>query len=184
MHPKFEADILVAIFLAAFILAIIAAFVYSHAAGNRLRTTEWEELVTAIQPIHSRGLEIVALDHLQPHGDQLRLEPEEMWSLIGGLQGLKSMQRNADLMIALAAYVQRWDYDQSIIVSERIRHDSILLKRALLRIRWNLYGRRSQLRVPFYIHQAASAYYLMTKRLLTLYETNQYMLYPKLSEVL
>ena len=131
MHPKFEADILVAIFLAAFILAIIAAFVYSHAAGNRLRTTEWEELVTAIQPIHSRGLEIVALDHLQPHGDQLRLEPEEMWSLIGGLQGLKSMQRNADLMIALAAYVQRWDYDQSIIVSERIRHDSILLKRAL-----------------------------------------------------
>jgi hypothetical protein len=175
---------LVAIFLAAFVLIIIAAFAYSHVAGNRLRTADWEELVTAIQPLPTRGLEIVALDHLQPHGDQLRLEPEKMWSLIGGMQGLKSMQRNANLMIALAAYVQRWDYDQSMIVSERIRQDSILLKRALLRIKWNLYVRRSQLRVPFYIHQAASAYYLMSRRLLTLYETNQYMLYPRLSEAL
>lgn len=175
---------MVAIFLGIFILVIIAAFAYSHAAGNRLRAAEWEELVTAIEPIHVRGLEIVALDHLEPHGSQIRLEPEEMWGLVGGLEGLRRMRRNADLMIALAAYVRRWNYDQAVIVAERIRHDSILLKRALFRIQWNLYVRRSQLRVPFYIHQAASAYYLMTRRVLTLYENNQYMLYPKLSEVL
>jgi hypothetical protein len=175
---------LFAIALGTFILVIIAAFAYSHATGNKLRTAEWEELVAALEPVHSRGLEIVALENLQPHGNQLRLEPDEMWALVGGMEGLKRMQRNADLMIALAAYVHRWNYDQSVIVAERIRHDSILLKRALFRIQWNLYVRRSQLRVPFYIHQAASAYYLMTKRLLTLYETNQYMLYPKLSDAL
>jgi hypothetical protein len=175
---------LIAIFLGIFILVIIAAFAYAHASGNRLRAVEWEELVRSLEPIHARGLEIVALDHLQPHGSQLRLEPEEMWGLVGGLEGLKRMQHNADLMIALAAYVNRWNYAQSIIVAERIRHDSIQLKRALFRIKWNLYVRRSQVRVPFYLHQAASSYYLMTKRLLTLYETNQYMLYPRLSEAL
>jgi hypothetical protein len=175
---------LIAIFLGIFILIIIAAFAYAHTTGNRLRAVEWEDLVRAIEPIHARGLEIVALDHLQPHGNQLRLEPDEMWGLVGGLEGLKRMQHNADLMIALAAYVNRWNYAQSIIVAERIRHDSIQLKRALFRIKWNLYVRRSQVRVPFYLHQAASSYYLMTKRLLTLYETNQYMLYPRLSEAL
>jgi hypothetical protein len=175
---------LIAIFLGTFILIIIAAFAYAHAAGNRLRVAEWDNLIAAIEPIHARGLEIVALDHLRPHGNQLRLEPEEMWGLVGGLEGLNRMRRNADLMIALAAYVNRWNYDQAIIVAEKIRHDSVQLKRALFLIKWNLYIRRSQLRVPFYIHQAASAYYLMTKRLLTLYEANQYMLYPRLAQTI
>jgi len=175
---------LTAIFLGAFILLIIVAFAYSHAKSNRLRAAVWEDLVTAIEPIHSRGLEIVALDHMNPRGNQIRLEPEDLWGLVGGLEGLRRMQHNADLIIALAAYVQRWNYDQSVIVAERIRHDSIQMKRALFRIKWNVYVRRSQLRIPFYIHQAASSYYLMTKRVLALYESNQYMLYPKLSETL
>jgi hypothetical protein len=69
-------------------------------------------------------------------------------------------------------------------VAERIRHDSIQLKRSVRRIRWNMHMRRGQLRIPFYVHQAAASYYLMTKRLLSLYETNQYLLYPVLAEAL
>jgi len=34
------------------------------------------------------------------------------------------------------------------------------------------------------VHQAAAAYYLMSKRLLSLYEANQYLLYPVLAEAL
>jgi hypothetical protein len=41
-----------------------------------------------------------------------------------------------------------------------------------------------QVRIPFYLHEAASSYYLMRQRLLALYQTNHAGLYPRLVEVL
>jgi len=165
-------------------LVATVALIYAHVRSRKLLSKDWQELVTSIEPMHMRGLEMVALDHLDPQKNQLRLEPEELWGLVGGKEGLRRMEHNADLMIALAAYVRNWNHDQAIIVAERIRHDSVQLKRAVRHIRWNLYMRRGQLRIPFYVHQAAAAYYLMTKRLLSLYEANQYLLYPVLAEAL
>lgn len=165
-------------------LVAIAVLAYAHMRSRRFSSLDWDTLVASIEPMHMRGLEMVALDHLQPQGNQLRLEPGELWGLVGGTEGLRRMEHNADRIIALAAYVRRWNYDQAIIVSERIRHDAVQLKRSIRRIRWELYLRKKQLHVPFYIHQAASAYYLMTKRLLALYESSQFVLYPKLAEAL
>lgn len=170
--------------LGLFGLVAVVALVYSQARSRKLLSKDWQTLVTSIEPMHMRGLEMVALDHLEPQKNQLRLEPDEIWGLVGGKEGLRRMERNADLMIALAAYVRNWNHDQAIIVAERIRHDSVQLKRAVRHIRWNLHMRRGQLRIPFYVHQAAAAYYLMTKRLLSLYESNQFMLYPVLAEAL
>ncbi|HMD20227.1 MAG TPA: hypothetical protein VKH40_07885 [Alloacidobacterium sp.] len=168
----------------AFGLLAVIALIYAHTRSHKLLSKDWQTLVTSIEPMHMRGLEMVALDHLEPKKNQLQLEPDEIWGLVGGKEGLRRMEHNADLMIALAAYVRNWNHDQAIIVAERIRQDSIQLKRALRRIRWSAYLRRSQLRVPFYVHQAAASYYLMTRRLLALYETSQYMLYPVLAEAL
>jgi hypothetical protein len=164
-------------------LILIIGFVSFLRRGRRLVIAEWQTIVAQMQPVPFKALERVALDHLQPHGHQLQLETDEMWELVGGWDGLKRMQHNADLLIELAAYIQVWNRTEAIIVAERIRQDSLMMKRAILRIRlhklWIYKGR-----APFYVHQAASAYYLMTRRLLALYETNQYLLYPRLSEVL
>ncbi len=165
-------------------LAAVIALIIAHKRSRKLASADWQTLVTSLEPMHMRGLEMVAMDHLQPEKNQLKLEPSELWELVGGEEGLRRMERNADTMIALAAYVRNWNYDQAIIVAERIRHDSILLKRAVRKIRWTAHIRKSELKIPFYVHQAASSYYLMTKRLLTLYETNQYLLYPVLAEAL
>lgn len=162
----------------------LAGLAVVQVRARKLRSTDWDSLVSSIQPIHFRGLEIVALDHLQPHGHQLQLEPDDMWQLVGGVEGLKRMQHNADLIIALAAHVRVWNFDEAIIVSERIRHDSILLKRALFRIRLQMMFSQRHLGVSFYLHQAASSYYLMTKRVLALYQTSQFVLYPRLAEAL
>lgn len=170
--------------LSVFGVVAIVALAYAQIRSRKLLSKDWQTLVASIEPMHMRGLELVALDHLNPEKDQLRLEPDEIWGLIGGTEGLRRMEHNADVMIALAAYVRNWNYDQSIIVAERIRHDSLLLKRAVRRVRWGAYLRSSKLRIPFYVHQAAASYYLMTKRLLALYETNQYLLYPVLAEAL
>jgi hypothetical protein len=65
-----------------------------------------------------------------------------------------------------------------------MRHDAVQLKRAIFRLQFDMMIRRSQIRAPFYIHQAASAYYLMTKRLLALYETSHAGLLPRLAEAM
>jgi hypothetical protein len=172
----------ISISLLVFFLVVLAgAFVWMQISAQRRRSATWEDLVASMEPMHARGLELVALDNLQPQANQIRLEPEHLWGLVGGMEGLRRMRKNADLLIALAAYVQRWNFEEGVIVAERMRHDAMQLKRAIFRIRIEMMLRRTQLRTPFYIHQAAASYYLMTKRLLALYETSHSGLLPKLA---
>ncbi|HEY6847092.1 MAG TPA: hypothetical protein VI320_12830 [Terracidiphilus sp.] len=165
-------------------VALTGAGIYAYRSMRRLVDADWDTLVARIQPVPFESLETVALDNLQPGPRQLQLDPDEIWKLVGGLDGLKRMNHNADLMIQLAAYVRVWNFDEAVIVAERIRQDAIILKRALHRIKLQGVFRAYRLRMPFYAHQGASAYYLMTRRLLALYETNQYILYPRLAAVL
>lgn len=167
-----------------FSVILTLGVVIVHLNVRRLSGVDWESLVSQIQPVPFEGLEKVALDHLQPRGCQLSIEPEELWQLVGGFDGLKKMQKNADLIIHLAAHVRRWNFDEAIVVAERIRQDSVMLKRALFRIQIQMFFSTRKLHVPFYVHQAASAYYLMTRRILALYQTNQFVLYPRLAEML
>ena len=173
------------IFLLLCFLGFLAGgLIYTQIGAYRLRSIAWEDLVSRMQPLHARGLEIVALDNLQPKANQLQLEPEHLWGLVGGVEGLRRMRANADLLIALAAYVQRWNFEEGVIVTERMRHDAMQLKRAIFRARFDMMVHRSQLRAPFFVHQAASSYYLMTRRLLALYETSHAGLLPRLAEAL
>jgi hypothetical protein len=170
--------------LLSFLVLLTGGLIYTQISARRLRSTTWEDLVSRMQPMHARGLEIVALDNLQPKANQLQLEPEHIWGLIGGTEGLRRMRENADTLIALAAYVQRWNFEEGVIVTERMRHDAVQLKRAIFRLRFEMMVRRSQIRAPFYIHQAAASYYLMTRRLMALYETSHAGLLPRLAEVM
>jgi hypothetical protein len=43
---------------------------------------------------------------------------------------------------------------------------------------------RRPIRFPFYLHQVASSYYLMQRRLLCLYEANHAGLHPRLAAAL
>jgi hypothetical protein len=167
-----------------FSVILALGMVIVHWNARRLSGQDWETLVARIQPIPFEGLEKVALDHLQPQGSQLLIQPEELWQLVGGFDGLKKMRQNADLIIQLAAHVHHWNFDEAIVVAERIRQDAVLLKRALFRIHIQMLFSMRKLHVPFHVHQAASSYYLMTRRVLALYQTNQFVLYPRLMEVL
>jgi hypothetical protein len=167
-----------------FSTVLTLGIVIVHLNARRLSGDNWEALVARIQPIPFEDLEKVALDHLQPQGSQLLIEPEELWKLVGGFDGLKRMRQNADLIIQLAGHVRHWNFDESVVVAERIRQDTVMLKRALFKIQIQMLFSMRKLHVPFYVHQAASAYYLMTRRVLALYQTNQFVLYPRLTEVL
>jgi hypothetical protein len=94
------------------------------------------------------------------------------------------MRRNARIMIALAAYAQRWNFTESVIVKERMQQDALRLQRATLQVILRTVFRTSRNagvlpgRAVFYLHDSVGAYHLMTKRLLTLYRTSHAGLYP------
>lgn len=177
---------IILVFGAAFVLVTkMTASMVSTGLESRM---DWREIVAKLQPVNLEGMGIVARDFLEPSRGQLKLEPDEIWSLVGGLDGLKKMRANADLMLALAAYTQRWNFEEGIIVAERMRRDALKLRRAArhveLQMRPSLMRvlpKRYWFNVPFEVHEVASAYYLMRQRLLALYESSHAGLYPRLA---
>lgn len=168
--------------VASTISAVVVSTVQYQMHMRRLRSATWDELVARLQAVPRKGLETVALDSLQPKGNQIQLEPPDMWQMLGGIKGLQRMKENAQILIALAAYVQRWNHSEALIVAERMRLDAIHLKRAVFHVQLEMFLHSSWMRMPFYVHEAAASYYLMTQRLLALYESSHAGLLPRLRE--
>ncbi len=151
---------------------------------SRLARLSWDELVAKLEPVPVAGISAVALDYLQPVKGQLRIEPNELWVMIGEAEGIQRMYANAEILIALAAYTRQWNFHESVIVAERMRRDGVALRRATMRLSLGSVLRYGAVLGPFNVQEAASAYYLMRQRLLALYETSHAGRYPRLAAAL
>lgn len=158
-----------------------AALLRSQSNAAQLSRSSWEDLVAKLQPVPTTGITAVAREYLNPAKGQIDTEPEELWERIGGIEGLEHMRANADVLLALAAYAERWNHVESRIVTERMRRDGIALRRAVRGITLSVYFGVGRTRASFHVHEAASAYYLMRQRLLALYETSHAARMPALS---
>jgi hypothetical protein len=175
---------MVAIVITTLIACLLGyALLRSYSSARQLARCSWDELLLKLHPIEADGMITVALNHLVPGKDQLVLQPEMMWNLLGGLEGLQRMRENGRILIALASYVERWNYEEGIIIAERMRRDGLQLRRSVTRIMLETFLGMKKVHFPFYLQEAAAAYYLMRQRLLALYETNHAGLYPRLAEV-
>ena len=150
------------------------------------RNQTWDELLNQIRPLNISGVEGLAKDHLHPvKGAQLDIEPYKMWSMIGGIDGLETMNHNARIICELSAYAIRWNYVEAVIVTERIRREAAVVRKAVMRAsRYGTIHPLMHARSPFDVFEAATAYHLMRARLLALYETSHAGLYPRLLEAL
>jgi hypothetical protein len=166
----------------------IGAALLAHVRASRTTNITWDELVAKIQRVESASIAIVAFDHLNPTKNQLELEPDTIWEMVGRLEGLQRMKENASVLIALAVFVERWNFDEGAIVAERMRRDGLALRRAVRSVEWTLLWRlwrnTASTCLPFHISDAATSYYLMRQRLLALYQTSHAGLYPRLAEAL
>ena len=148
------------------------------------QNTTWNTLLARIEPLNFADLERIAKAYLEPRGNQLELQPQAMWRLLGGADGLPRLRRNAEVMLDLAVFVQRWNFEDATVVAEIMRRDAARLQKAITQIEMAMLLRRQNLRIPFYIHEASAAYYLMRQRLLALYETSHAGLLPRLVQAL
>lgn len=174
--------------LGAVVGGLLVAAIRTQISAVRVDRRSWNDLVSAIERIEFDRIQSVARDYLEPREGQITLEPTDMWLMLGGRDGLRRMRQNAKLMLLLAAQAQQWNFDEGVIVTERIRRDALRLQVAVRQIETALLMhrllRRSATLIPFHLHEAASSYYLMRQRLLALYQTSHAGLYPKLAEVL
>jgi hypothetical protein len=164
--------------------ALFVRYFYRHFAAWQLYQRDWNDLLGKLQPISVVAVTAIGDEYLNPTPHQLGPEPIDIWRSLGGLEGIRRMRRNARILIALAAYAQRWNFTESVIVKERMLQDGLHLQRATLQVIVRRVFRIGNMRGVFYLHDSVGAYHLMTKRLLALYRTSHAGLYPRLAEVL
>ncbi len=166
------------------ILGVGGALFESHRKAASLSRLGWDDLLARLKPVSAEGINAIALDYLQPKKGQVSIETDKLWTLIGGFDGIQRLHANADVLLALAGYAQRWNPGESLIVVERMRRDGIALRRASRKLLLSLPLGLGRTRGPFNVQEAAGAYYLMRQRLLALYETSHIGRYPELAAVL
>lgn len=164
-------------FITVFLSAIFttAYFTVSSVLYDRkLRRANWKELVDMLLPVPNEAIRIVATDHLQPNKDLTRMEPHEMWQMLQEFDGLASMYFNTRVLCALAAQAEAWNHDEAYAVAERMRMESWTVRMAIMQVVVRFFLRSDAVceKIPFLIQQATSSYYLMSNRVLSLYEAS------------
>jgi hypothetical protein len=154
-------------------LVLIAGYYYFH--GRRSSSASWEEQLAKLTWIDRNSIAEVALDLVDESGqprvadDAGGLDPSQLWRLTGGLEGLEVLERNSEVLIELAFYVQQ-SYPEAMIIAERLRLDARELKWHVERLKGAAQRGNLQISFPFYAQRAVVSYYRMTRRVLCLCE--------------
>jgi hypothetical protein len=169
--------------LGAVFIFLAQGLVRTQLSARRLAEMNWEALLSKLKPVEIDAITAVAVEHLNP-GSSEAMKPDDIWNLIGRAEGLSRMRANSDVLIALATYAQRWNYDEGLAVAERMRRDGMALRRAVVGIGLGMTCGYGKARIPSYVHEATSAYYLMRLRLLALYRVSHSARYSNLANAL
>ena len=167
--------IVLAVFLAA--LCTAGAYYYlRHRRRRRFPYGTWESLLKRLSIVDRDKIALIAQEHLNELGplrmdeDDSDLDATQIWSLIGGLKGLEVMERNCAVLVDLAFYVQQW-YPEASIVAQQLRLNAREIAWHVGRLKSAVKTGKLEISFPDYAPQAVTTYYLMTRRVLDLYQT-------------
>jgi hypothetical protein len=162
--------------LAALLLAALVGILLRHyfRARNAAEAT-WDDLLKRLKWVDRNNIETIALDVITESGEPRQeansfvLEPSAIWTLMGGLEGLEALEQNCQVLVELAAYVQKW-YPEALLVAEQLRLNAREIEWHIGRLKGAAQTGNLQSSFADYAQRAAAAYYLMTKHVLSLYE--------------
>lgn len=176
---------LIALFV---VVAIVIAGYYFYRARNTSHA-QWENLLKRLKYVDHNSVEEIALDIIEPSGEPRHdensalLEPSEIWTRIGGWKGLKTLEDNCKVLIDLAFYVQQW-YPEAVAVTEQLRLSTREIEGHLKRLKTAEKTGKLENFIPMYAQRAIAAYYLMTHRVLSLYEKGNVSMLAELQRAL
>jgi hypothetical protein len=166
--------VVLAVVLAA--LCTAGAYYYlRYRRSRRFRYGNWESLLKRLSTFDRDKIELIARNHLNElkpwrNEDDSDRNATQIWSSIGGLKGLEVMERNCTVLVDLAFYVQQW-YPEASIVAEQLRANAREIEWHVGRLRSAAQTGKLETFFPDYAPRAIETYYLMTRRVLALYET-------------
>jgi hypothetical protein len=154
----------------------------------RARTTAqatWNDLLHQLTRIDRNNVATIALDVIDESGERRQgenaysLEPSEIWTLLGGLDGLQVLEHNCRVLVELASYLQRW-YPEALVVAEQLRLNAREIEWHVGRLKGAAQTGNLQSAFAGYAQNAVVTYYLMTRNVLDLYEHASF---PRLAEL-
>jgi hypothetical protein len=170
------------------VILIVVTVVYLRRVRASARKT-WEGLLDNLISVDRQALETVALDAIAPSGERRtdaeakELTREQIWELLGGLDGVERLEKNSRVLIEMAAYLQRW-HPEAANTAEELRLEAKKLEWHVGRLRAAQGNGSLELHFALYGQNAAVSYYLMVQRLLGLYRENQVPLFGELQRAL
>ncbi len=162
-----------------FAMSLVGVATYYILRARRASRTAWKSLLARLKQIDRSNVAAVALDLLEDRDPEHQLQPELIFEMIDGMQGLDALEQNCDVLIDLAAYVQRW-YPEALQLAEELRLNAREIKWHIGRLRGASATGHLREQFPVYAQRAVATYYLMTRSLLVLYEGVQL---PELAEL-
>ena len=159
-----------------FLISIVGIGAYYYLKNRRRELYpygKWDELLERLVPIDHRSLERIAadssteLDHTTSNVETS--DPETIWRLLGGMQGIEVMERNCEVLVDLVFYVQQW-YPEALVIAEQLRLNAREVEWHIGRIRAAAKSGRPPAAAAEYLQQAAAIYYRMACEVLNLYE--------------
>jgi hypothetical protein len=157
---------LVAVVLLASGLVAIAAYYVLRA--RRSSRNAWMILMGRLRRIDRDKFAAVALDLLEER-EAPQLDPDLIFEMVDGMNGLNALEENCDVLIDLATYVQKW-YPDVLELGEELRLNAREIKWHIGRLRAASQTGHLRDQFPQYAQRAVATYYLMTRSLLVLYE--------------
>ena len=154
-----------------------AYFLNSFLRSKKFERYTWQELLDMVVQLDPELL--ADLLSLQEDGNEQAFR--DLLARLGGMSALKVIETNAEAMLGLAMYAERWDDCNGPVFSELMRRDALKLKRAVYRLRlsWVL-GSRVSLNAGLELSQS---YGDLRERVLAIYETVHTGLLPQLQAV-
>ena len=158
------------------ILVAAVGYYYLHYRWTRKSPYgKWDSLLKRLSFVDRGKIELIARDLIDESGqwrtdeNESDFDPSQIWDLIGGLKGLEVLERNSAVLVDLAFYVQQW-YPEALLVAEQLRLNAREMEWHIGRLKDAARLGRLETFFPDYAQRAIATYYLMTRRVLTLYE--------------
>lgn len=166
--------------VAIFLAALAAVLIHYARRSRRSFEAKWEDLLGQLARIDREKIEIIALDAIPGSGHgSYALEPEDIWNLLGGMEGLELLERNCKVLVELAMYVQRW-YPEALVAAEQLRLNTREIEWHIGRLKGAAGTGNLQTAFATYAQRAVATYYLMTRHVLELYEQAHF---PELNQL-
>lgn len=157
------------------LLGVGAYYYIRYRRKQRYPYGNFESLLKRLTAVDRDNVALIARDlvdesgHRRTDEDDLDLDPSQIYLLIGGLKGLQVLEKNCAVLVDLAFYVQQW-YPEALALAEQLRVNAREIEWHVGRLKVAAETGKLESSFADNAQKAITTYYLMTRRVLALYE--------------